>query len=137
MSTKNLFDQLPEMIVISGFDIAIEKWSTVGAHASHRYGEFSSIEQLIRISESHAHPTMLLDTVIHEIMHAIYWAAGVEDEDKEERIVSAMSSAWMQIWRDNPALLAWVVRATTEIRMGSAKAREAAIAAQMEATFDE
>lgn len=50
----------------------------------------------------------LVDTLLHEITHAIWWAYGLEDDDKEERIVRTMGAAWAQIWRDNPHLLGWL-----------------------------
>lgn len=46
--------------------------------------------------------------MLHEILHAIYWVYGVEDEDKEERLVGMMASALTQVWRDNPQVVTWL-----------------------------
>lgn len=61
----------------------------------------------MRIEECLA-PTKMVYTLIHEINHAIYWAYKLDDEDKEERIVSTFATAWTQIYRDNPALMDFI-----------------------------
>jgi hypothetical protein len=48
------------------------------------------------------------DTLLHEAGHAIYATYGLAEEDKEERIVGAFATAWAQVFRDNPWLLAWL-----------------------------
>ena len=55
----------------------------------------------------------VLDTLLHELNHAVYWAYGMEDEDKEERIVGTMATAWAQIFRDNPEFVAWIAAVTS------------------------
>src|SRR5690606_40211864 len=82
-------------------------WTTIASHAAGRFGEFSNLEMLVRVDSS-VNPMKVLDTLIHEINHAIYWAYGIEDEDKEERIVGTMATAWAQIYRDNPDLLRFI-----------------------------
>lgn len=58
----------------------------------------------------------MVDTVLHEVTHAIYWAYVIEDKDEEERIVTTMARAWTQVWRDNPDLLGWLGLAMMEVR---------------------
>ncbi len=98
---------LPQAIKIAAFDIKIEEWKPISASANRRYGEFSSMESNIRIDTS-VNYIKIVDTLLHEISHAIYWAYGMEDEDKEERIVATFATAWTQIYRDNPFLLQWI-----------------------------
>ena len=45
---------------------------------------------------------------MHEINHAIFWAYCIQNEDKEERVVSTMATAWTQIFRDNPKILRFI-----------------------------
>lgn len=98
---------LPTSVRVAAFDVTIEDWTPIASHAAGRFGEFSNLEMLIRVDSS-VNPMKVLDTLIHEINHAIYWAYGIEDEDKEERIVGTMATAWAQIYRDNPDLLRFI-----------------------------
>ena len=98
---------LPQSVRVAAFDIAIIAWPHTAAAAAAKFGEFSSLELCIRVDASVA-PIKLIDTLIHEINHAIYWAYGIDDADKEERLVATMATAWTQIYRDNPALLTMI-----------------------------
>lgn len=97
---------LPKSIRVAAFDITVEEMDSKAATSKARYGEFSSLELKIRIEESGNIKTV--DTLIHEINHAIYWAYNIEDGDKEERIVSIMATAWTQVYRDNPYLVRFI-----------------------------
>ncbi|WP_370198651.1 hypothetical protein [Bradyrhizobium elkanii] len=106
-----MVDALPEMIRVAGFDIRIERWTNHQAAGVSRWGEFSSIEQTIRIQNDMPSRFKAVDTVLHEISHAIYWAYGIEDDDKQERIVSVFGTAWMTLHRDNSWLADWIKNA--------------------------
>lgn len=95
---------LPRSVRVAAFDFDVIEWGVHAANASRRFGEFSSLEMLIRIDNSVA-PMKVMDTMLHEINHAIYWAYGMDDADREERIVGTMATAWLQVWRDNPSLV--------------------------------
>lgn len=99
---------LPKKIVIAGFDITFEPLTHYEANEKHSWGEFAANQQKIRIDETIPTPYKLIDTLLHEIGHAIYWAYGIYDDDKEERIVSTFATAWMQVYRDNPWLLDYI-----------------------------
>ena len=99
--------KLPKSIRVAAFDIEVQEWDTDYAALRNRFGEFSPSDQAIRVQAT-LKPQKLLDTTLHEISHAIYWAYGLEDEDKEERIVTTFATAWAQIWRDNPEFHKWV-----------------------------
>ena len=98
---------LPKSIRVAAFDIEIKSWDAHYGNDRGRFGEFSAGQQEIRIDQS-LKPQKLLDTMFHELGHAIYWAYGMEDDDKEERIVSTFATAWTQIFRDNPDFRAWI-----------------------------
>lgn len=108
MTGQKAIESLPDHVRVGGFDFAIVKWGAHAATAAQRWGECSTIEQMIRVQLNMPTPFKAVDTVLHEITHALYWVYGIHDDDKEERIVGAMASAWMQIYRDNPWLLDWI-----------------------------
>jgi hypothetical protein len=103
-----LVKTLPKTMRVGGYDFRIQKVSTAEAASSQRYGECSSVQQLIGIQEWFPSRYKCVDTVVHEITHAIFWAYDLKDDDKEERIVCALGSGWMAFYRDNPWFLDWI-----------------------------
>jgi len=108
---SNILEKLPSVVRVAGYDIRIELMSHHQAAGLQRWGEFSSIEQTIRIQREMPSRFKAVDTMLHEINHAIYWAYGIDDEDKEERIVSTFGTAQMTLFRDNPWLTKWIAEA--------------------------
>lgn len=108
LTGEQAVDLLPATIRVGGFDFAIEKWTSHQAAGANRYGEFSSLEQTIRVQMNMPSRFKAVDTFLHEIAHAMFWVYGVHDEDKEERIVCALGSGYMALHRDNPWLTEWL-----------------------------
>ena len=98
---------LPPSVRVAAFDIKIEPWSGHDSDDQGKFGLFSARQQTVWV-DSTLKPQKLLDTVLHELGHAIYWAYGIDDEDKEERIVGTFATAWAQILRDNPCYHEWL-----------------------------
>ena len=74
------------------------------------FGDFNYLNMRIRVDEN-LKGTVLVDTVLHELNHAI-WAIGnlKTEKEEEERVVAVMASYWTQILRDNPHLIRWIIR---------------------------
>ena len=106
-----LVKKLPPSIRVGAYDFELEKWHALTAAAVRRWGECSCTEMIIRIQQDMPTRIKAADTLIHEISHAIWWAFGVEDEDKEERTVNLSASGWTCVYRDNPWLLDWLKEA--------------------------
>lgn len=94
---------IPSVIRVGAFDIELLAFSNAAIAEKESFGEFSAVGLCIRI-DPRIHPIKFVDTFYHELMHAIYWAYHIEDEDKEERTVSMMSSALVDFHRNNPRL---------------------------------
>jgi hypothetical protein len=77
------------------------------SHASSAWGNFTPAELTIRIQGDMPSIYKLADTLFHEISHAIWYVYRLSDEDKEERIVGTLATAWTQVLRDNPWILDW------------------------------
>lgn len=76
-----------------------------------KFGHWIARDMLLELSLDHPSKTAAVDTLLHEMTHAIWSIYGIEKTDTEERIVTVMGAAWTQVWRDNPKLLAWVAKA--------------------------
>ena len=102
---------LPACVRVAGYDFAIAKMNWHETTSKQRWGECSTTEQSIRLQASFPTPFKAVDTFLHEAMHAVFWAYGVHDEDKEERIVATLGTALMTLHRDNPWLAGWIAAA--------------------------
>jgi len=72
------------------------------------FGDFSYINSRIRI-EQNLKGTALVDTVLHEILHAIWKLGQLKDKrEDEERAVAIMATYLTQVLRDNPTMLTWL-----------------------------
>lgn len=92
---------LPKSIRIGYRDFAIEQWDSRHAVASSRYGECDKMNAVIRVDTQFG-PIKAANTLLHEVMHAAWTMAGLDDSEEEERTVTSMSNVMTQVWRDNP-----------------------------------
>lgn len=75
---------------------------------SELFGDFSYIDNRIRIEKDLSGPP-LVDTVLHEMLHAIWKAGQLKDKkEEEERVVAVTATYLTQIFRDNPQFLNWI-----------------------------
>lgn len=107
----DLLDYLPSHVKIGPYKFRLELWDALGSISSNRYGEISTIEQRITIARAHSSPEKLLDTLLHEINHALYWLADLNDGEKEENVVRRLTTAQVQLFADNPWLNMFIQRA--------------------------
>ena len=98
---------LPPMLRIGAFDFKLVSWAHLDASAAGRFGELSVLSMTIRIDTT-MDRYKVIDTLLHEVHHAIWWAYGIQDSDAEERTVSTLSYALLQVLRDNPELVVWI-----------------------------
>ncbi|HET8550884.1 MAG TPA: hypothetical protein VFM97_00220 [Gammaproteobacteria bacterium] len=76
------------------------------------FGEFRPAEQAILIDRTLT-GSMLADTLAHEILHAIWWHAGLGDKAVEENAVAALATGWCGVLQANPALQPFLAKALT------------------------
>lgn len=55
-------------------------------------------------------PHSLAETLLHEILHACWYAGSLEDTDAEERTVNVLAMQMAMVIRDNPKLMSWIGR---------------------------
>lgn len=102
--------ELPCSVRVGAHDITIQILPHHQASARGEWGYFQAAAQLIVVQDQMPTAAKAVDTVLHEIGHALWWSYTLEDADKEERIVSTQATGWAQIFRDNPALVAWIAK---------------------------
>ena len=100
---------IPRVLRIAAFDISVEEMPTSVARAAERLGEFSNVEQCIRVQTQDLSKWIVLDTLLHELVHAIFSCYSLDDDDDQERLASVMGTALAQVCRDNPDLIKWIL----------------------------
>lgn len=97
----------PTSVRIGYHDFKVEEWSVVAASMASRYGECDHQAKTIRVTRSHG-DRKAAETLVHEMLHAIFTEWVIEDEDKEERIVATLAGAICAAWRQNPEAFEWI-----------------------------
>jgi hypothetical protein len=59
--------------------------------------------------EENQPPSLLRETVLHEIIHAIASQFGLGEENTEEQWANAIGVGLLQVLRQNPQLSSWLV----------------------------
>jgi hypothetical protein len=102
-------DDLPPAIRVGPHDI---RFATLGtADAKKNYGTFVPAELQIQLQQEYSSGSMAAETVLHELLHAIFAVATVQVKQGEEHTVSVVATYLAHIIRDNPDFVAWL-RAT-------------------------
>ena len=97
----------PSKIKIGARDYVLEDWHPTHAAEDGKFGTCDTNYGVIRVCRNHGEQKAAT-TLIHEIMHAIYAEYSISPDDDEERTVHALSNGMAAVWRDNPAVFAWV-----------------------------
>lgn len=104
MNVADLLAALPQAIRVGPYDFAVG----LLPEGDENYGLFSPNEMTIRVRPDVPSVVHVIDTVLHEIMHAIFWAYLLREADDEERTVGTLATGWTQVYRDNPGLVRWL-----------------------------
>jgi len=104
--------KIPEYIKVAGIKFYVENLPVDLAIAKKRYAEIRYLEGKILIDLSVGDQLHVLDCLLHEITHAIYRQYKIESADNEERTVTTMATAWVQIYVDNPDLIKFIASVT-------------------------
>ena len=93
--------KLPDKIKVGCYDIKIIPMKDLEGFSHGVYGHFSETELCIRII-SDLQPLVVMNTLVHELLHVCYFVGGLEDSDEEERTVNTLANVYTQVLRDNP-----------------------------------
>tara|TARA_Y100000296_G_scaffold84947_1_gene119645 strand:- start:823 stop:1173 length:351 start_codon:yes stop_codon:yes gene_type:complete len=101
-------NKIPIVLKIAAFDITVE--DLPHGNELNGWGDFSALHQRIRLDKTSLQklPRKYADSFLHETLHAVCWVYGVQDEDKEERVVTTIATGLAQVFRDNPEVLPWI-----------------------------
>lgn len=101
--------KLPERIHIGAYPMKLQVIPSRSQHKHVVWGQFESDTQTIWLNDEFPSLTFMAMIFIHELLHAVWWAQGISDQDdKEERVVTLLGTGLTQVFRDNPWLMPWI-----------------------------
>jgi hypothetical protein len=105
----DLVDGIPDSLRIGPYDIRVEKMDSIpDDDGKMLWGCYDHGKLLIQITRSQPNILFIVDTLFHEIYHAIYVNTGLGYGSTEEHVVSALATGMTQVYRDNPSLVRWL-----------------------------
>lgn len=97
----------PTTIRIGAHDYDVEPLPEEEAQQNQQYGDFSKWDETIRI-RFNGSVWQIADTLIHEVLHALYYHYKISKKTGEEKTVSCLSSGITQVIRDNDDWVLWL-----------------------------
>lgn len=92
----------PDSVSIMGTDYKVEWFQDM-----EPLGEIDFHQCHIRLSKKLT-PTMAVDTLIHEILHGLWYFAALGRKVKEEQAVSVIASGLNSVFASNEGLANWI-----------------------------
>jgi hypothetical protein len=97
--------KLPAPVRVGAHDIKFEHLSE--SLAKKNFGMFYNGDMKIALAEDYSAGSVAVETMIHEISHAVLSMGGIKDEFQEQ-ICVLIGNGFAQVFRDNPHLMKWI-----------------------------
>ncbi len=113
---------LPKRVRIGGvwYRVVLEE-ELVGDDGIELLGQHDYGRLVLRLSRATA-PELLPFVLLHEVLHACVTVCGA-DSHQEEQIVAGLSHTLLQVLRENPGLVRYLLSSTKEERSGTSSVR--------------
>ncbi len=107
----NYYVGLPELIRVGPYNVKVKVVNkvTVGGKKTNCWGAWQPDRGPIELRREQNSPKDALDTLCHEIFHAIYSLDNITKGPREEPLVNAFGTWWSAVLVDNPLLVKWLV----------------------------
>lgn len=86
----------------------IDWWTATNATSNEASGEFFAKDKKIGI-DARESGAQLVNTVLHEALHAVVYQQGLKlENDQEELVVNSVANGLTGILVDNPLFITWI-----------------------------
>ena len=109
-TAKQALDALPDSIRVGNLDVYIEVAPFVINGDTVCLGTYGRDAARIELWDRMSSSQVVVETFVHEVLHAIWDCAKIEDGDNEERTVSVLAKQLVALQRENPWLTKWIDR---------------------------
>lgn len=100
--------QAPAFIRIGYQDYTL-KMQPYSLETTGEYGHTNRVNSVISVNQM-GNQVEQVNTLIHECLHAIYHTQGIKtDVDTEELVVNSLANGLVQMIRDNPQLIEYIL----------------------------
>ena len=111
MDAHGLFDTItgvepPKQIKILNLTYEI-RWVDRQIEAATDSHGFCDVSEQLIVVNGDQKPEAVADTLLHEIMHALFDALALAGEQTEERLVRLLSTGLCTVLQDNPNFTKW------------------------------
>lgn len=102
--------ELPVDEVLIGTSLFTLRKVNKDAIEEDTYGNITYSQKLIKIAEDQDE-VQAADTVVHELFHGIFHSPNLLELERalEEKIIKVLSPGIIQVFRDNPELILWLL----------------------------
>lgn len=112
---SDLYLNLPKSVRVGFFVYTIEAISAELADAKGLYGYADNNTNEIKVSDG-LNDQQLLNTVLHEVLHAIHWIHGLHDDSTEEEFTNLSTNGLCAFFADNPEFVDWFFGFKDEVK---------------------
>ena len=96
-----------DKIKVGPFDISVV--SLFPEDKEECLGQFSPFDLTVELREDYTTQQQEAETLLHELLHAIWYTMAIAAErEVEEKVVGPMSVGLAMVIRDNPDLINWI-----------------------------
>ncbi len=95
--------KMPSYVRVGPYDVRIRELDP--SDAEKNYGLFHSEKMEIHLRKEFSCPQQAADTLLHEILHAVWHIAGMNHKDGEERLVATLATQICAVVRQNPEIV--------------------------------
>ena len=111
---------LPEKLRIGALVYTVAIVDPLTTFERDEWGRCRNITQRIELQKDFPCPGRALETLVHEVLHAVYHAFDIPSEDAdEETVVTKMAGGLAQVIIDNPALIEWLYQSAMMVRLST------------------
>jgi hypothetical protein len=108
MSKLNkVIKSIPKSVRVGCFDFEIKIMHLDESNLSGAIGVTHLIKNRIGIRVNDQTSQQIANTFIHEVLHAIHWGYGLNDNSNEELFTELTANGLCQFWQDNPLACVW------------------------------
>ena len=91
----------------------IQPWTQAEVTTTQSHGQCDKMRGVIYVC-TEDDPLVVVDTLIHELLHAIWHEYGLDEKEDEERAVLMLATGLTQVLADNPHLCRWINKQTRQ-----------------------
>lgn len=99
--------KIPSRIRVVNRTFAVRLMDNEAVRCSGSDGICDPIDDNIYLNTDQSE-SQVLETLLHEVGHAINVIVGINDDSTEEDFIRRSTPIWMSVWRDNPDLFSLI-----------------------------